>query len=102
MPANWRSFFSRSQKWLKTGWLIMAGVVAVYFGVILPRETARGIAEQRATGLGAVTGEPISLWRASFRHRVASVDQARFSENVIGGVASSGPVMVAGLSATPP
>ena len=60
-------FSAKSRKVLKAGWLIMAGVVALYLGVIQPRERARGIASQRATGLAAVSGsvgwEPLSFWR---------------------------------------
>jgi Domain of unknown function (DUF4349) len=67
MVVRWGVFFTKSRTALKTGWLIMAGVVALYLGVIQPRDQARGIASEKATGLAAVSGgvgwEPISLWR---------------------------------------
>ena len=60
-------FSAKSGRALKTGWLITAGVVALYLGVIQPHDQARGIAAERASGLAAVSGgvrwEPISLWR---------------------------------------
>ena len=63
----WGAFSTKSKKALKTGWLITAGVLAFYVGVIQPRERARGIASEKATGLAAVSGgvgwEPLSLWR---------------------------------------
>jgi len=46
-------FWQKSRKWLKVGWLIAAGLVAIYVGVIAPRERARGLADEKQTGLGA-------------------------------------------------
>jgi hypothetical protein len=67
MVIRWGVFSAKSRTALKTGWLITAGVVALYLGLIQPRDQARGIASQKATGLAAVSGgvgwEPISLWR---------------------------------------
>jgi len=67
MVIRWGVFSATSRTALKTGWLITAGVVALYLGLIQPRYQARGIASEKATGLAAVSGgvgwEPISLWR---------------------------------------
>ncbi|MGA9706086.1 MAG: hypothetical protein WBQ87_00240, partial [Candidatus Sulfotelmatobacter sp.] len=67
MVIRWGVFYTKSRTALKTGWLITAGVVAFYLGVIQPHDQARGIASQKASGLAAVSGgvgwEPISLWR---------------------------------------
>jgi len=67
MAICWGAFSTKSKKALKTGWLITAGLLAFYVGVIQPRERARGIASEKATGLAAVSGgvgwEPLSLWR---------------------------------------
>jgi uncharacterized protein DUF4349 len=67
MVIRWGVFFAKSRTALKTGWLVTAGVIALYLGVIQPRDQARGIASEKATGLAAVSGgvgwEPISLWR---------------------------------------
>ena len=63
MNWTWGDFWLNSRKWLKTGWLLTAGLVAVYIGVIEPRQMDRGVASSRATGLGAVTGGSIFPWR---------------------------------------
>jgi hypothetical protein len=67
MVIRWGVFSAKSRTALKTGWLVTAGVIALYLGVIQPRDQARGIASEKATGLAAVSGgvgwEPISLWR---------------------------------------
>jgi hypothetical protein len=67
MIIRWGVFRARSRAALKTGWLITAGVVAIYLGVAQPRDRARGIASDRTNGLAAVSGgggwDPISLWR---------------------------------------
>jgi hypothetical protein len=66
MVIRWGVFSTKSRKALQTGWLITAGVVAFYLGVIQPRDQARGIAKERGTGLASVSEgvgwEPISLW----------------------------------------
>jgi len=89
MVVRWGVFFTKSRTALKTGWLITAGVVALYLGVIQPRDQARGIASEKATGLAAVSGgvgwEPISLWRQTsilphFR------SEAFLQKGIVGGV----------------
>ena len=51
MPVRWGWFSQRSSKYLKTGWLMSVGLVAVYAGWIKPLNSMRGIPERRATGL---------------------------------------------------
>ena len=62
MVIRWGEFSSKSSTALTTGWLITAGVGALYLGVIQPHHQARGIASekgvrpsrrQRWCGLGA-------------------------------------------------
>ena len=89
MAIRWGVFSTKSRKALKTGWLIMAGVVALYLGVIQPRDRARGVASQKASGLAAVSGgvgwEPISLWRqTSILPRFSR--EAYLQKGVVGGV----------------
>ena len=73
------SFWQKSRKPLKTGWLITAGLVAVYIGAVEPREGARGISSARRTGVASTTEwEPQSLW-----HEVSFLRRA---EGVVGGV----------------
>ncbi len=79
MQIPWGSFWQKSRKPLKTGWLITAGLIAVYVGAIEPREGARGISTEKATGLSATAGwEPVSLWRQT--------SVSRLAEGVVGGV----------------
>jgi hypothetical protein len=89
MVIRWGVFSAKSRAALKTGWLITAGVVALYLGLIQPRDQARGIASEKATGLAAVSGgvgwEPISLWRQTsilphFR------SDAYLQKGIVGGV----------------
>ena len=89
MGIRWGVFSATSRTALKTGWLITAGVVALYLGLIQPRDQARGIASEKATGLAAVSGgvgwEPISLWRQTsilphFR------SEAYLQKGIVGGV----------------
>ena len=61
MPLGSGEFWAKSQKWLKAGWLIVAGLVAIYVGVIEPRQSARYAEESRQTGLGAMAGDPAPL-----------------------------------------
>jgi len=88
-------FSAKSTKALKAGWLVTAGVVALYLGVIQPRERARGIASQRATGLAAVSGsvgwEPLSLWRQTSllpHSRREAYLEAYLQKGIVGGVPS--------------
>jgi hypothetical protein len=89
MDIRWGVFSAKSRTALKTGWLITAGVVALYLGLIQPRDQARGIASEKATGLAAVSGgegwEPISHWRQTsllphFR------SDAYLQKGIVGGV----------------
>jgi hypothetical protein len=66
MQTSWGNFWQRSRKPLKTGWLIAAGLMAVYIGAIQPRQRAQGWA-------------PLSLKR-----RATPYDQT--TEGVVGGV----------------
>lgn len=83
MVIRWGVFSTKSRRVLKTGWLVTAGVVALYLGVIQPRDQDRGIAKERATGLASVSGgvgwEPISLWHQTsiLPHLIRSVPASR-------------------------
>ena len=88
MIIPWGVFSAKSRAALKTGWLITAGVVALYLGLFQPRDRAQGIASESANGLAAVSGgvgwDPIALWRPTsilphFR------PEAHFQEGIVGG-----------------
>ena len=93
-------FSAKSRAALKTGWLLTAGVFALYLGLIQPRDQARGIASEKATGLAAVSGgvgwTPISLWRQTsilphFR------SEAYLQKGIVGGVSVDGAVVAPSL-----
>lgn len=88
MVIRWGVFSAKSRKALKTGWLITAGVVALYLGVIQPRDRAQGIASEKAAGLAAVSGgvgwEPISLWRQT--SILPLKREAYLQKGIVGGV----------------
>jgi hypothetical protein len=84
MPIIWGSFWQRGRKQLKTGWLIMAGVVAIYVGAIEPMQNAGGINSQRETGLSAGSWEPTTaLWRQT---RLIPHREGRAVAGLVGGV----------------
>jgi hypothetical protein len=55
MKLAWGLLWEKSRKPLKTAWLIMAGVVAIYIGAIGPMDAGRGIATERGAGLAAMS-----------------------------------------------
>jgi len=68
MHVAWGKFSQKTQRWLKTGWLITGALVALHLGVVMPRNIGGGIAQEKTTGLAALAGEtwrPIARWRAS-------------------------------------
>jgi hypothetical protein len=83
MQIRWGSFWHKSRAHLKTGWLITAGLVALYLGAIAPLEGSRSISLQKATGLGAAHTKGTSFARLSADRRAASPIIAR---GVVGGV----------------
>jgi hypothetical protein len=65
---------------LKAGWLIAAGVVALYVGAIRQHQITGGISCSRSTGLAAVAGsEPIRPWREA-----RALPQAEVAQNYAG------------------
>ncbi len=54
MSWKWKDLARRSAKWLTLGWFLVAAVIALYFGMLEPRTRYHSIAEQRASGLGAI------------------------------------------------
>jgi hypothetical protein len=63
LGSRLRSFL-RSGRNLRVGWLVTAGIVALYVGAIRPYEGTGGIACERSTGLASVArAEPLGMWR---------------------------------------
>jgi len=60
--GRWRSLLTSGRN-LKAGWLVTAGIVALYVGVIRPHENQHSINNSRAAGLAEQREEPLGLWR---------------------------------------
>jgi cell division protein FtsL len=85
MEIPWGVFWQKSRNPLKSGWLVMAGLVSIYIGAIQPMDGARGIATERASGLAATAGwDPTAMWSSySMQSRTRPM---MLQKGVIGGV----------------
>lgn len=80
MQIPFGAFWQMSRNRLKVGWLITAGLVAIYVGAIEPMNQVRNIATERASGLAAgPEWQPVSLWHQT---RLSAMLQ----KGVVGGV----------------
>jgi len=87
MRLPWGRFAQRSGRYLKTGWLISAGLVAVYVGWIKPLNSMRGISEERATGLAAVVSERTGWAPEAMFQQASPMTAARgIVAGIVGGV----------------
>src|ERR1017187_1720891 len=86
MKITWGTLWLGSRKWLKTGWLITAFLVAVYGGVIRPSRAFRGIAMERTSALAAI--ERNRHWLVPLPE---SVDNATLAAGIVGGVPGAAP-----------
>jgi hypothetical protein len=74
------TIWQKSRSRLKTGWLMTAGLVAIYLGAVQPMNSIKGIATEKGVGLAAgAEWEPISMWHQT---RLSSM----FQRGVVGGV----------------
>jgi hypothetical protein len=92
MSMTWGSCFrfllAGSHKYLKTGWLVLAGITALYLGAIRPTGNARGIASERGTGLASVSVDnvkPMTLWHETRILPMLMASRPRLS-GMVGGV----------------
>lgn len=74
-------FWQKSNKWLKAGWLITAGLSALYFATMQPHQGYTGVAAEKSTILSADQWDPVSMWRESLPERVF-----KGKESQLGGV----------------
>jgi cell division protein FtsL len=80
MKIAWGRFSQKSGKQLRAGWLITAGVIAIYIGAIEPMNQVRGISSSKEAGLAASSQwEPLSMW-----HQTRP--SAMLQKGVVGGV----------------
>jgi hypothetical protein len=89
MRWAWGSFSRKTQAWLRAGWLITAALGALEFGVLMPRDAHRSIAQQKGTGLAAVAGagwDPASFWQENTLHNVTRSSLHHAAGGVSGGV----------------
>ena len=86
MAIRWGVLWTKSRRTLKAAWLITAGLLALYMGLLQPREQYRGIYQQKATGLASSreTGwQPMALSRS----RLSSfATKTSYERGVVGGV----------------
>jgi len=83
-----RSFWT-SGKNLGAGWIVAIGLAALYVGAILPRESGRGIANSRATGLAvdSSTVGPVGYWQqARVFHQLGMLRDREPAAGTVGGV----------------
>ena len=83
MPIVWEDFWQKGRRWLKTVWLVSAGLMAIYYGAIQPAQDFHGIAESKATALAAVEGNRHQHW---FHPNLLAAREAEVGEGVVGGV----------------
>jgi len=62
MGIAWGKLWQAGRSRLRTGWLITAGLVAIYIGAIEPMNRYREVATPRGTGIAALAFEPDSMW----------------------------------------
>jgi Domain of unknown function (DUF4349) len=85
MQLIWGGFTQSAKQRLKTGWLVAAGLAALYVVHHSALQPIRGIAQEKGSGVAQVGWDPISLWRAPLGAR--AVDKARvLATGVVGGV----------------
>ena len=57
MRLAWGSFSHKTRGWLKAGGLVAAGLAALTFGVVMPRDAHQGIVVEKRLGLAAFSRE---------------------------------------------
>lgn len=95
-----QALWARSRNVLKTGWLISAGLVALYVGWVQAGQHQRGVASQRATGLAVPTEtDRIALWKQPSSFFSANSNATLYQQGIVGGFAAKGEQVAATLDA---
>jgi hypothetical protein len=85
MKNRWGAFWQSSRNRLKAGWLVTAGLIAIYVGAVEPMNQMKSIATERSVGLAAVAEwQPRSMWRQRRPMR------ATLDKSVVGGIPGGG------------
>jgi len=83
MQIRWVGFSQKSRARLNTGWLITAGLVALYLGAIEPLENAREINYQKAAGLAPAMERRSFSFRSPNRLRASEAWSEAWSEGCL-------------------
>jgi len=83
MVIAWPPLWWKNRNWLEKLWLIVAGVAAIYYGAIQPRQDFRGIAESKATALAAIEDGRRQHW---FQPNSLAVREELQTEGIVGAV----------------
>ena len=78
MQLTWAGIWQKNQKRLKAGWLVMAGLVALYFGTLRPFE-GRGAFSAKSSSVDSSRVEPV--WPESSPEPLAAPGES--SANVV-------------------
>jgi len=71
------------RNWIRNVWLLMAGLAAIYYGVVWPRQAFRGISEERSTALAAFENRRHDHW---FQPSQLPASEGYPAEGIVGGV----------------
>jgi Domain of unknown function (DUF4349) len=71
------------KNWIRNAWFVMAGLAAIYYGAIWPRQAFQGIAESRSSALAAFENRRHEHW---FQANSELPTEEHPAEGVIGGV----------------
>jgi hypothetical protein len=74
--------WQKSNKSLKTVWLIVAGFSALYFGALQPHLGSREIAAERVAGVASVEWDPVAMWQAPLYQRVFEAGESHMGGTV--------------------
>lgn len=97
MTSSVVELWRRNRSRIKNGWLIMAGIAAIYYGAIQPRQDFRGVAMQRSSALAAVEDSRHQHW---FQPRLKAVRES-LAEGTVGGVPGGVAMFQRGVDARP-
>jgi uncharacterized protein DUF4349 len=82
MAIAWPPLWWKERNRLKKLWPIAAGIAAIYYGAIQPRQDFRGVAMQRSSALAAIEGTRHQHW---FQPNSLAVREDFQAEGMVGG-----------------
>jgi len=94
MTNNIQAIWEDRKSWIRKAWFVLAGIAAVYYGVLWPSQAFRGIAESKATALAAFENQRHEHW---FQPAPSPAMESYSGEGVVGGVPGGLPMMQKGV-----